>query len=143
MTNKYQPMARTLKNDTHRSEYENCFDRELGEFIQDHGQADLFAEIELIRYLNLVTLKRMNTKGKKLSYRDHLATLRAVTLAAGEIAHLASTQNKVFSPLVKMENKYKQEMDAIYERLEDISEMLMDGSDEMEADQAEDSLSNI
>jgi hypothetical protein len=134
MKNKH--LVCTSKNNAPRSEYQTCFDQDMGEILHDHGQTDLLAEIELIRYLNLVTLKRMNTEGKKLSYRDHLATLRVVTLAAGEIAHLASTQNKVFSPLVKLEDKYKQEIENTYKRLVDISKMVM-GRKKVEAIQEE------
>ena len=52
--------------------YEAYYTRDLKRSIQRHGADDLVSDIELIRYMNLLTLKRMKAEGNKLTFRDHL-----------------------------------------------------------------------
>ncbi|MBI5294891.1 MAG: hypothetical protein HY869_05400 [Chloroflexi bacterium] len=105
--------------------YEAHYDRELKGTIKRHGADDLYNEIELIRYLNLLLLKRMKVEGKKLTYHDHLETLRAFTHSAGKIAHLVEIQYRVFEPLNKMEAAHEQEMDVVNQRILEIASLFL------------------
>jgi hypothetical protein len=107
--------------------YEKQYDRELKKILRRHAADDLFNEIELIRYMNLLVLQQMKVAGKKLSYRDYLETLRAITGAAGRIAHLTDIQYRLFKPLIEMETAHKTEMDATYQRILEIAQILMGG----------------
>lgn len=105
--------------------YETHYDRALKGAIKRHGAGDLYHEIELLRYLNLLLLKRMKVEGKKLTYHDHLETLRAFTNSAGRIARLVEIQYRVFEPLSKVEAAHKQEMDVVNQRILEIASLFL------------------
>jgi hypothetical protein len=107
------------------SKYETQYNREFRRILHSHGDGDLFNEIELMRYMNLVVLKQMNVEDKKLSYHDRLATLNAMTNSVGKIAQLTYMQYKIFEPLCEMQAKYRNEMEHTYSRISEIAEMLM------------------
>jgi len=101
------------------------YDRETEKILKAHGADDLSNEIGLVRYMNLVTLKKMNVHRNKLSYHDYLSTLRAITFSSGMVARLINTQYRIFQPLAEMENRYKAEMDGTYESLFEFAKKLM------------------
>jgi hypothetical protein len=105
--------------------YTQQYDRELKNILKRHGADDLLNEIELLRYLNLLVLKRMKAEGKKLTYRDHLETLRAFTNSAGRIAQLVEVQYRVFDPLAQREAAHKAGMDAVYQRILEIANLIL------------------
>lgn len=113
------------KTDVPPTAYEAQYTRDLKRSIQRHGADDLFNEIELIRYMNLLILKRMKTEGKKLTYHDHLETLRALTNSAGKIAHLVEIQYRVFEPLSKTQAAHQQEMDTLHQRIMEIATLVL------------------
>jgi len=105
--------------------YEAYYTRDLKRSIQRHGADDLVSDIELIRYMNLLTLKRMKAEGNKLTFRDHLETLRAITNSAGKIAHLVEVQHRVFEPLAQLEATHQEEMEALHQRILEIAALVL------------------
>ncbi|MBI3175678.1 MAG: hypothetical protein HYZ25_18305 [Chloroflexi bacterium] len=111
--------------------YEVYYARDLKRTIQRYGADDLVNDIELIRYMNLLTLKRMKAEGKRLTYHDHLETLRAITNSAGKIAHLVEVQHRVFEPLAQLEAAHQAEMEELHRRILEIAALVL-GEDKVD-----------
>ena len=107
------------------AESESDLTDEPDELLVNHGERNLVNEIELLRHLNLIVLRKMNAEKKKLSFQEYLTTLRTMTYSAGRIAHLAQVQYRVFSPRLHMEQTHKMDLNYTYNRMLEVDNLLM------------------
>lgn len=86
---------RQKKNKTY---YDSTYLPEGFQTMKRYGAGDLYNEVELLRYLMLRALDKMNKERKRLTFKDHLDTLHAFSRASGRVAHLMEMQEKIFPP---------------------------------------------
>lgn len=113
------------KSSTPSGKYDSSFTGDPEKILTQHGDKNLLNEIELLRYMNLVILQKMNSNRRKLTFYDYLSTLRILTYSAGRIAYLVDVQYRVFSHRVLLEQEHKQQMDSINDRITELAELLM------------------
>src|SRR5688572_15204551 len=83
------------KNKTY---YDSTYLPEDFRTMKRYGAGDLYNEVELLRYLMLRALDKMNKERKRLTFKNHLDTLHAFSRASGRVAHLMEMQEKIFPP---------------------------------------------
>jgi hypothetical protein len=104
------------------SGYKSAYVAEEHKLMKEFGVGDLVDEIWLNRIMLLRTVDKMNQEKERLTFRDHLDALRAVSYSTGRIASLLEIREELFKPYQELENVYREHFDQIYELVEVIGE---------------------
>jgi len=114
----------SVKNRTQKrtSDYKSAFTAAEHKLMRTYGVGDLLDEIWLNRVMLLRTVDKMNQEKKRLTFRDHLDALRAVSYATGRIASLLEIREELFKPYQELENVYREHFDKINEFVEVLGE---------------------
>lgn len=88
--------------------------------MQDYGVGNLIDEIGVNRVLILRMLGKMNQEMERLTFRDHLAALRAVAYATGRIASLLDARERLYEPYREVEKQYREYFDQVHEFIKEL-----------------------
>jgi hypothetical protein len=104
------------------SDYKPAFTAAEHKLMRIYGVGDLLDEIWLNRVMLLRTADKMNQEKERLTFRDHLDALRAVSYSTGRIASLLEIREELFKPYQELENVYREHFDQVNELVEVIGE---------------------
>jgi hypothetical protein len=117
----------SVKNRTQKrtSDYKSAFTAAEHKLMRIYGVGDLLDEIWLNRVMLLRTADKMNQEKERLTFRDHLDALRAVSYATGRIASLIEVREELSKPYQEVEDQYREHFEHVNEFVEVIGERIL------------------
>lgn len=104
--------------------------------MQNYGVGDLIDEVGVNRVMIVRTLDKMNQEMEKLTFRDHLDAMRAISYTTGRIASLLDTRERLYQPYLEERKQLREYMDEVNQIIEDFSIKILGQEkwDEMESE---------
>ncbi len=112
-------MTKKHKTEQRTSGYKPAFTDAEYKLMQNYGVGDLLDDIGINRVMLLRTMEKMNEDRKQLTFRDHLAAMRAVSYTTGHIASLLEIREELFRPYQEVEDKYRKGFEEVFDLIEE------------------------